>query len=131
MNMVGDDKKFSFAERLRSFTFAFRGLYRVLKTEHNFRIHLLTAMIAIILGVVMRITRADWLIVILCIGFVLFAEIMNTAVEKLTDIAEPKKNESAGLVKDIAAGAVLVASITALAAGLMVFLPYIFRFLEQ
>ncbi len=97
----------------------------VLKAEHNMWIHLSVTLAVLLLGIILKISRFDWLVVILCIGFVLSAEIMNTAIEKLTDKVSPERNEVAGLVKDISACAVLVSVITAVIAGLLVFMPYI------
>ena len=73
--------------------------------------------------------RTDWLLVIFCIGFVLTAEIFNSAIEVLTDIASPERNSKAGLVKDMAAGAVLIAAITAAIIGLIIFVPKLYDLL--
>ncbi len=116
--------------RFRSFTYAFKGLKHVLKAEHNMWIHLSVTLAVIVLGALLKISRFDWLIVILCIGFVLSAEIMNTAIEKLTDKVSPERNEVAGLVKDISACAVLVSVITAVIAGLLVFAPYVIALMK-
>lgn len=97
----------------------------MLKNEPNFRIHLIAAVTAIVLGMVFHISRTHWLIIILCIGFVLAAESMNSAIEMLVDLISPQMNEKAGRIKDLAAGGVLVAAFTALVAGIMVFLPYV------
>lgn len=103
----------------------------VLKAEHNMWIHLSVTLVVLLLGIVLKISRFDWLVVILCIGFVLSTEIMNTAIEKLTDKVSPERNEAAGLVKDISACAVLVSVITAVIAGLLVFMPYILDVIRQ
>jgi diacylglycerol kinase len=125
MFMNSEVSKFSFRERLASFTYAFRGLYHILKYEHNSRIHLLAAIMALALGAVFHISLTEWLIIILCIGLVFLAEITNTAIEMLVDMISPQKNEKAGRIKDIAAGGVLVASMVSLVAGIIVFLPYL------
>lgn len=129
--MARVNKNFSMQARFRSFTYAFKGLIHVLKAEHNMWIHLSVTLAVIVLGAVLKISRFDWLIVILCIGFVLTAEIMNTAIEKLTDKVSPERNEAAGLVKDISACAVLVSVITSVIAGLLVFIPYIIALVKQ
>ena len=125
--MKHQHEKTGFWARLASFKFAFQGLLHMLKNEPNFRIHLIGAVTAIFLGVVLHIGRAHWLIIILCIGFVLVAEIMNTAIEELVDIISPMMHEKAGRIKDLAAGGVLVAAFTALVAGMLVFIPYIVK----
>jgi len=122
--MTNNHGKFSLRARLRSFRYAFRGLHVILKEEHNLWIHLFAAFSAIVLGIVFHISRAEWLILVLCIGLVLAAEIMNSAIERLVDLYAPQKSEKAGLIKDIAAGGVLVAAIVALVAGILVFLPH-------
>lgn len=129
--MAHEMKNFSMQARFRSFSYAFKGLIHVLKAEHNMWIHLSATLAVIVLGAILKISRFDWLVVILCIGFVLSAEIMNTAIEKLTDKVSPERNEVAGLVKDISACAVLVSVITSVIAGLLVFVPYIVVLLKQ
>ncbi len=98
----------------------------MLKEEHNSRIHLVLAIIAIAFGAVLHISRTDWLIIILCIGLVLVAEIMNSAIERLVDLVTTEHNEKAGKIKDLAAGGVLISAVIALVAGIVVFWPYIF-----
>jgi len=120
------NEKFSIRARLASFKYAFQGLGHVLKAEHNFLIHLAAATAVIMLGAILHISKAEWLIIILCIGMVLITEILNTAIEWLVDLVSPQRNEKAGKIKDIAAASVLIAAIVALTAGIVVFVPYIF-----
>ena len=82
--------------------------------------------LVIIAGIGFGITRMEWVAVILCFGMVISAELFNSAVERLTDLAHPDLHPLAGKVKDIAAGAVLVTAIAAAAVGLIIFLPYVF-----
>lgn len=95
--------------------------------ERNMWIHIVIAASVIILGLIVQITRLEWILIICCIGFVLVLEILNTAIENLTDLIAPDQNERAAKIKDVAAGAVLIAAITALIIGLFVFVPYIFK----
>jgi len=111
--------------RIQSIKCACRGIQKVLINEPNARIHLFLAIIALALGIVLRISRTEWLIIVLCIGGVISTEAMNSAVEKLIDIISPEHNENAGLVKDMAASAVLVMALAALSAGLIIFIPHI------
>jgi diacylglycerol kinase len=108
----------------RSFTFAFKGLAHVLK-ERNFKIQLGVALVTIILGIVLQISYKEWLAIVICIGFVLVLEMINTAIEKIIDLLHPDWNETAGKIKDISAGAVLVAAITSAVVGGIIFLPKI------
>lgn len=120
------NKKFSIRARLASFKYAFQGLGHVLRAEHNFVVHLAAAIAVIALGAILQISKAEWLIIILCIGLVLITEILNTAIEWLVDMVSPQRNEKAGKIKDIAAASVLMAALVALVVGIVVFVPYIF-----
>jgi diacylglycerol kinase len=107
---------------MRSFSYALNGIKNLLRTEHNAGIHIASAVLVIFLGFVFKISKYEWCLLVLAIGFVLAAEIINTAIECLTDIVSPEYSEKAGKVKDLAAGAVLIASITAFAIGLIILL---------
>lgn len=117
--------KFSSKARLKSFGYAFKGLAYFFRTQHNTWIQLVIAAIAVALGFYLKISSSEWCWIISCIGFVFVAELFNTAIETLTDLVSPDYNEKAGRVKDVAAGAVLIASITAAVVGLMIFIPKI------
>jgi diacylglycerol kinase len=120
-------RSFSFSKQITSFKPAFKGLVSMWKSEHNFRIHLAATLIVIIPGFLFRIRSIEWIGIVLCFGLVISTEIMNTAVEKLVDFVSPQNNEKAGRIKDIAAAAVLVSACIAFVAGLIIFLPYLFR----
>lgn len=114
-------------KRLKSFTYAWKGIGSFLRKEHNAWIHC-TAMIAVtIAGFAVGITRTEWLIVILCFALVLAAEAFNTAIERLVNLVSPDYHPVAGDVKDIAAGAVLICAIGAATVGLLIFIPYFYR----
>lgn len=85
--------------------------------------------LVIVFGFFLRINTVEWLLLIFCFGFVMTAEIFNSAVEVLTDIASPEKNSKAGLVKDMAAGGVLISAITAAIIGLIIFIPKLYNLL--
>lgn len=109
----------------RSFCFAFKGIKYAFDTQPNFRIHLTAGSIAVALGFVLQISADEWLWVILCIAAVLSAELLNTAIETLTDLVSPTYNIKAGHVKDVSAGAVVVVAAFALLAGAIIFVPKI------
>jgi diacylglycerol kinase (ATP) len=111
----------SLLKTARSFTYAFKGIYLVVRFENNTRVHLFATIIALILGVLCRLSILEWALILMQIGLVWAAEIFNTALEKLVDLVSPAFNPKAGAIKDIAAGAVLVISIMALAVGVLVF----------
>jgi diacylglycerol kinase len=107
----------------RSFSFAGQGIWYAVRTQRNMRVHVLAALAAVGAGLALRISTADWACIVLAIGLVLTAEALNTVVEALTDLAAPQFHPLAKIAKDTAAGAVLIASAAALAAGLVIFLP--------
>lgn len=78
------------------------------------------------MGFYLEVTITDWLWLIAAIGFVLVTEIINSAIENLVDLVSPEKQKKAGLIKDMAAAAVLIASITAAIIGVLIFYPLIF-----
>lgn len=118
-------KHFSIKERIHSFQYAFRGIWFLIRDEHNFRIHLAAAIIVIFLGFYLQVSAADWRWLVLCIGLVLTAEGFNSALEKLVDLKQPNHDLKAGKIKDLAAGAVLLIAFTALIIGILIFWPYI------
>jgi len=111
--------------RAQSFRHAGRGLAALLASEPNARIHALAAVIAVVAGLGFGITRPEWLAVVLSIGLVFAAEGMNTALEALCDVVSPNWHPGIERAKDVAAGAVLVAALTALAIATLVFGPRI------
>ncbi len=110
----------------RSLSYAFRGIYDAVKYEFHMRVHLSLAATAVVLGFVLRISHGEWMYLTLTITLVLFAELMNTSIESYVDLVTREIEEEAKTAKDVAAGAVLVTSIHAIVAGLIIFLPKIF-----
>lgn len=109
--------------RLKSFGYALNGLREVVKSEMNMRIHLLAAFVVIIMGLVYSINWVEWMFVIICIVLVLSAEIANTIVERYLDTFYPEFNPKVGIIKDMAAAAVLILALGSLIVGLIIFLP--------
>lgn len=107
------------------FVYAFRGIALFFKTQRNSWIHLFAAITAIAMGFLFSITQLQWLFIVCAIGLVFTAEALNTAIEFLADFVSPEWNDKIGHVKDVAAGAVLFAAFTALAIGLIIFVPYL------
>jgi len=110
-----------------SFRNAFRGLGQAFVRERNMRIHTATAVLCILLGVVCCLDPISWAVVFVAIGLVVVAELLNTAIERVMDMINPEYSRKAGAVKDIAAGAVLVAAIVAAILGILVFAPPLLR----
>lgn len=115
--------KFSFRSRLSSFRFALNGLWSLLKYEHNSRIHFITAIIAIVLGIILKLNLSEWSLLIVVIGLVFITELINSAIESLADRVDNEWNEQIGKAKDYAAAAVLISAVIAIAAGCFIFIP--------
>jgi len=111
----------------RSFSFAGQGVWHVVRTQRNMRVHLLAASAAVAAGLILRISAVDWACVLSAIGLVLTAEALNTVVEALVDLCTDEFHPLAKIAKDTAAGAVLISSAAALAVGIAVFLPRLLR----
>jgi len=112
---------------LRSFTFAGQGVWHAVRTQRNMRVHLAAAAAAVIAGAVLGISAVQWACIALVIGLVLVAEIFNTVIEAMIDLHTQQFHPLAKIAKDGAAGAVLVASITAIGVAVAVFLPHLLR----
>jgi diacylglycerol kinase (ATP) len=106
---------------LDSFNYAFEGIIHVLRTQRNLRIHFAVAFAVLIAALVVNVTKLELIALLISITFVLIAEMLNSAVEAAIDIATTSFDPMAKLAKDIAAGAVLIASANALAVGYLVF----------
>jgi diacylglycerol kinase (ATP) len=104
-----------------SFNFAFHGILHAVRTQRNMRIHMLAAVGVLIAAVGLGVTKDDMIALILAIAFVLIAEMVNSAIEAAIDVATTSFDPLAKLAKDIAAGAVLIATVTAVAVGYLVF----------
>lgn len=116
--------KYDLKKQLRSFGYAWKGIQSCVGKEQNLSFHLIAAMAVIIAGIVLGITPTEWIMVVMCIGTVIAAELFNTAIEKLVDLVSPERHPVAGQVKDIAAGAVLICAVAAAIIGLIIFIPY-------
>ena len=110
-------------DMLDSFRFAFAGLWYTLRTQRNTRIQLAIAVAVVALGLWLGLSYIQWAALMLTIGFVLVSEMLNTVTETLVDLVSPGYHPLAKVVKDITAGAVLVAAITSVVVGLLVLGP--------
>ncbi|MCL4318668.1 MAG: diacylglycerol kinase family protein, partial [Firmicutes bacterium] len=117
------------AENLKeSFRYAFAGLAYAFVTQRNLRLHFFSAAAIMILGWIMNLPRREFIVVLAAIMVVMVAEMMNTAVEAVVDLASPDIHPLAQTAKDVAAGAVLLAAIGAALLGLWVFIPRLVSF---
>jgi diacylglycerol kinase (ATP) len=106
---------------LESFNFAFEGIIHVLRTQRNMRIHFAVAVAVLVAAVATGVSRLELIALLLSIAFVLIAEMINTAIEGAVDVSTTSFDPNAKLSKDIAAGAVLIATVNAVAVGYLVF----------
>lgn len=104
-----------------SFKFALEGIFYCIRTQRNFKIHLCTAFVAVVLAWWRQIPNDKILFLILVIALVLIAELFNTAIETVVDMISPTFNPLAKIAKDVAAGAVLLAAAASLAIGYFIF----------
>jgi diacylglycerol kinase (ATP) len=110
---------------LQSFNFAFEGIIHVLRTQRNMRIHFAIAVAVLIAALAVGVRRLELVALLIAISFVLIAEMLNTALEAGIDVATTSFDPLAKLAKDIAAGAVLIATVNAVAVGYLVFVERI------
>ena len=108
-----------------SFKHAFAGLGWALRTQPNFRVHLVLAAIAFFLGWYFRITRTEWAIITFTIVLGLTAELINTAIESMTDLITREWREEARVAKDVSAGMMLTTAIGAVIIAIVIFGHYI------
>lgn len=110
---------------LESVNHALDGISYTASHERNFKIELFMMVVVLIAGVYFRVSRAEWLILLLTISMVLALELINTAIERCVDLVTKDYHELAKCAKDIAAGAVFIMSIFAVCVGIIIFLPKI------
>src|SRR4051812_37965999 len=106
---------------LDSFNYAFEGIIHVLRTQRNMRIHFVVAFIVLVAALVVNVTKLELIALVISITFVLIAEMLNTGIEAAIDVATTSFDPLAKLAKDIAAGAVLIATVNAVVVGYLVF----------
>lgn len=110
-----------------TFRYAIHGISATIRVEKNMRIHLLITIAVVVAGLLFKITKTEWIVVLLCSGCVIAAEMVNTAIERLADVITAENDNRIKTVKDISAGAVFIISITTCIVGIIVFLPYLLR----
>ncbi|MEM1408018.1 MAG: diacylglycerol kinase family protein [Bacteroidota bacterium] len=118
MNALKD----SLNKNIKSYRYAGKGILHVLIFENNFKFQVIAAIVAVTLSALLNISAMEWIVVTVMIGLVFMAELFNTAMEKLCDHVHPDEHTAIGLIKDISAGAVLIAAIVAAIAGCIIFL---------
>lgn len=112
---------------LASFGYALRGIWLVARAERNFQIHVVAVPFVVITAYWVQCTTSEWAILCLAMGLVLVAEALNTAIELVVDLVSPEFNTLAGHAKDVAAGGVLLAAITAVVVALWILGPPLYQ----
>jgi diacylglycerol kinase (ATP) len=112
-----------FSGRMKSVGYAFKGMVKLITTEHSVMVQFSIAVLLVVAGFYFDISNSEWMFQTLAIGLVLAVESLNTAIEKIADFIHPEYHERIGFIKDIAAGAVFFAALTAIAIGLIIYVP--------
>jgi diacylglycerol kinase len=112
-----------FSKRVWSFRHAYRGIRNSILTQTNLRVHLIVTILVAILGFFLKIDYFEWIAVVITCVMVIAAELINTAVEELTDLISPDYHKKAGYAKDASAGAVLILAIASALVGSLIFVP--------
>lgn len=107
----------------KSFGYSFNGLTYAFRTQLNFRLHCLSTVLVVLLGLYVHLSVNEWLWVSLAIALVMASELINTAIEILVDLVSPEWNDKAGKIKDVASAAVLIVGFLALVIALFIFVP--------
>lgn len=116
-------------QMFKSIGIAFDGIIDLIKSENNAKIHLISTIVVILVGLKLQFLSIEWLWISLAIAGVWVAELINTAIEKLTDLISPEQNPIAKKVKDYAAGAVLVMAIWAIFVFCLISYPHLWMWL--
>ncbi len=112
-------------KQLLSFTYAWNGIVYFLRYGYNARIQFAAAVLATVMGCILDLSRGEWIVVILCCTLVLSLEMINTSIEKVCDLITTEHNPLVKIIKDVAAGAVLLSAVASLLIGIIIFLPKI------
>lgn len=124
-------QKFSIRSRAKSFRYAGAGIAQFIRREHNAWIHLAATILVAIAAWVLKVTGTETIAIVLAVGLVWVAEMANTCLEKMADLITTQERPEIKFIKDLAAGAVLVAAIIAVITGLIIFIPRIMEFLSK
>lgn len=112
---------------IKSFVFALQGIFHLIKNERNFKIQFTFFILSLFPAFYFQLSKYEWVAFLVCSMFVLSLESINTSIEQICDTIEPNKNPKIKIIKDVAAGAVLLASLFSIIIGLLIFLPHIYK----
>lgn len=125
--MAHEKKGIRLSDRVKSFRFALTGIWFVLQSQHNAWLHLTATVLVCVLGVLLRVSAADWKWLVVAITLVWIVEVLNIAFEYLCDVVSPELSHSVKRAKDVAAGAVLIAAMGSAVLGASIFIPYLIK----
>lgn len=133
MDMESRDelKKRGIKRLVKSFGYALDGLVYAFKYEQNMVVHIISMVLAIILGIILDLSSFEWLLVFLIIGLVVATELINTSIEAVVDLISPEKNELAKIAKDTAAAAVMVFAIVSILIAIFIYLPKLINLIGE
>src|SRR5688500_8727308 len=121
------ESELSFTGRIRSIRCALTGIWVMLSSQHNARIHAAATLVVVLVSLYFGLTRSEWCWIVIAIVSVWTAEALNSALEFLTDVASPQFHPIAAKAKDVAAGAVLITAVGSMIIGLLILGPYVLR----
>ncbi|MBN9352213.1 MAG: diacylglycerol kinase family protein [Chitinophagaceae bacterium] len=124
-----EKQRFSIFKALNSFKYACNGLKVLFQEENNAKVHLLITVMVIVLSFLFGLNTYEWIAIVFSIGFVIATEIINSAIEDICNFIHPGKDDGIKKIKDLSAAAVFVSALTALAIGLIIFVPKILNWL--
>lgn len=110
---------------IKSFRYALEGIYLGLKVDHNLKLHFVVAIVVMLAAFFFQVSEFEFLFIMLAITFVIFAELINTAIEELTNLVVQEHRKEAKIAKDVSAAAVLFAAFFAVIVAVIIFLPKI------
>lgn len=116
---------------MHSLGFAWKGLRTAFSEQRNLKFHFSAAFAVVAAGFYFEISLEEWMVIVLTIGFVIGAELINSSIEGLVNLVSPQHQPLAGKIKDIAAAAVFIAAITSIIIGFLVFHRYMFSFIHS
>src|SRR5688572_7190074 len=119
-------QEFSIRSRIKSFRFAMDGIASFFQREHNAWLHFMATVGVFTLTALVGVTKNELLALVFAVGFVWVAEMFNTCIERVMDFISDQRHAEIKFIKDLAAGAVLIAALTAITVGAVVFIPKLF-----
>lgn len=125
LSIMITDSKFSWRKRAMAFKYAWQGFKALLRYEHNARIHVVAAVVAVAVGFFLKISAGEWCAVVMCIAMVISAEALNSSLEALADKITTNHDPLIGRAKDLGATAVTLLALASVTVGLIIFLPKI------